>query len=132
MVKRSIICYNYYGDKVIKINNKGFTLVELIAVIVLLSLVTILIMPSLINLSNNNRQKEYTSYEDMMVEYAKVYPNYKSKTCISLLDLKMQKINESTTCSGYVIIDTMTPYLSCTKNGENVYKTEGYDASKSC
>ena len=114
-------------------NKKGFTLVELLAVLVLMILVMMLIVPSLRNLSSSNKRKEYTTYEDMMVEYTKTIPGYKSKSYVCLKDLNMQPITENISCKGYVTISTLKPYLSCrNKNNELIYKTDGYSLPGNC
>ena len=114
-------------------NKKGFTLVELLAVLVLLILVMMLIVPSLKNLSNANKRKEYTTYEDMMVEYTKTIPGYKNKSYICLKDLNMQPITENIHCNGYVISNTLKPFLSCkNKNNELIYETSGYSLPGDC
>ena len=110
----------------------GFTLVELLAVFALIALVTLLIVPGLSNLYNSSRNKEYTTYEDMMVEYAKTVPTSKyNGTRVCLKDLGIDNAIKNTTCNGYVVKsnDTYTPYLSCSENGNNVYKTSGYSSS---
>ena len=115
-------------------NKKGFTLVELIAVIVLIAIISLLTFPALNNLRKNNNEKEFTTYEDMMVEYAKAIPNYQYKSFICLNDLGIKKINETMTCNGYVLVSgkSLIPYLYC-KDANNVelYKTEGF-TSKGC
>lgn len=112
-------------------NKKGFTLVELIAVIVLIALVSMLTFPNLNNLRKNNNEKQFKTYEDMMVEWTKVQPNYKNRNHICLSELHMKKINDNMNCSGYVLINNnqITPYLSCSQNNSKVYETEGFNAS---
>lgn len=105
-------------------NKKGFTLVELIAVIVLIVLVMLLIVPSLTSLRNTNRNKEFTTYEDMMVEYTKTIPLYNTKSYICLNDLNMPNINKTMTCNGYVRINgnTLTPFYLVRKMAKNYMK----------
>lgn len=117
-------------------NKKGFTLVELIAVLALLALITMIAFPSIKNLMKNNNEKEFTTYEELMIEYAKTFPieKYKDKGYICLNELNMKKINDSMICNGYVDIDynqnIFTPYLLCSQNNEQLYKTDKYDSSK--
>jgi len=118
-------------------NKKGFTLVELLSVIVLLALVMMLIVPSLTSLKNSNKNKEYETYLDMMVEYTKIIPNYKNKTCVNLDELDIKPLNDSITCYGYVLISdegiTLTPKLSCVnKNDETLYQSSDYNLPASC
>ena len=111
---------------------KGFTLVELLAVIVLMSLVMMLIFPSIRKIYSSNTNKQYETYKDMMVEYAKTIPNYKSKTYICLSDLGMPKINEKLTCNGYVNISEMKAYLTCSNDSNNVFKDSGISVPGGC
>ena len=113
-------------------NKKGFTLVELLAVIILITVVSMLTFPALNNLRNNNDMKKYTTYEDMMVEYAKVIPNYKSREFICLDELGIKKINENYTCNGYVITSSNKAYIKCKdKSNQQVYITSGF-TNKGC
>jgi len=117
-------------------NSKGFTLVELLAVIVLLALVMMLIVPSLTSLRNSNKDKEYAEYMKMMVEYTKIVPNYKNKTHVCLNDLDMKPLSSSVTCNGYVLISnngtTLTPKLSCFKGTDKLYQSDGYSLPNDC
>ena len=54
-------------------NRNGFTLVELLVVIVILGIVTGLSIPLIRNIQNNNRNREYTTYMDTMKYSAKLY-----------------------------------------------------------
>ncbi|MBQ8892620.1 MAG: type II secretion system protein [Bacilli bacterium] len=115
-------------------NKNGFTLIELIAVLVLIILVTLITFPNIRNLMNNNNEKEFTTYQDMMIQYAKTMPTNKyTSNYICLSNLGMDKINDAMVCNGYVTKsgNTYTPYLYCTQNGEQLYKTSGY-VNKGC
>ncbi len=115
-------------------NRKGFTLVELVAVVFLMALVLLFVVPSIRGIMKDNRVKEYETYEDMMVEYTKSYPNYKSKNYICLKDLNMEKITPKVECKGYVEINDneLTPYISCMQDEKETYKTEGYNLPSDC
>lgn len=117
-------------------NSKGFTLVELLAVIVLLALVMMLIVPSLTSLRNSNKDKEYETYMDVMVEYTKIIPNYKNKSYVCLNDLDIKDLSSSVICYGYVLISdegmTLTPNLSCSKDGNLLYQSDGYSLPTNC
>ena len=54
-------------------NKKGFTLVELLVVIVILGIVTGLSIPLLRNIRENNEKKEYITYMDTVKYSAKLY-----------------------------------------------------------
>ena len=118
-------------------NKKGFTLVELIGVVVLIAVVSMLTFPALNNLRKNNNEKEFKTYEDMMVEYARSIPNYRSKgnICLNqLTSIGLKKINETMTCNGYVKIvgNNLIPYLSCSEVGTTLYTTPGYSLPSGC
>ena len=110
-------------------NKKGFTLVELLAVIVLLSLVMLLIFPSVKSIYSSNQNKQYETYEDMMINYVKVIPKYKEKSYICLSNLDIKKINDNVSCNGYVDIPNMKAYITCKNETKEVYKTDGIDTS---
>lgn len=114
-------------------NKKGFTIIELLVTIVVLAMIMMIIFPLITKLMNNNNEKKYQTYEDMMVEY----------TIVSELSpdanntIKLSQLNEladvKRECSGYVKVIDKTKkqykaYVSCGTNGEN-YKTNGYDSS---
>ena len=115
-------------------NKKGFTLVELIGVIVLIALVSMITFPALNNLRKNNNEKEFTTYENMMLEYARSIPDFRLKNNICLKDLKMNKINENMNCNGYVKINgnELKPYLTCSQSGTVLYTTTGYSLPNEC
>ena len=118
-------------------NNKGFTLVELIGVVVLIAVVSMLTFPALNNLRKNNNEKEFKTYEDVMVSYTRSVPNYHQKThvCLNqLTEIGMKKINENMTCNGYVKIvgNNLIPYLSCSEAGRTLYTSSGYSLPSGC
>ena len=109
-------------------NKKGFTLVEVLAVIIILGFLMMLVIPSIDKLMKDNDEKKYMTYEDMMVEYAIVYPNKNLTTIkLSLLD-NLDEVKKN--CTGYVkVIDrNKNDYKSYIKCG-NKYITSGYDHS---
>lgn len=113
-------------------NKKGFTLVELLAVIVLMSLVMMLIFPSIRKIYSSNTNKQYETYKDLMIEYTKTIPNYKKETYICLSNLGMPKINEKTTCNGYVNISEMKAYLTCSNGSNNVFEDSAISIPGDC
>ena len=122
-----------------RIGKNAFTLVELIAVIALLALVMMLIVPGLGNLSRTNQEKEYKTYEDMMIEYAKAIPKTKFESdatgkYVCLKDLDLESVNSTDVCKGYVRItgNTYKSYLYCTNNGVDKYKSNGYALPSKC
>lgn len=75
-----------------KLNKKGFTLVELLAVIVVLALIMVLTVPSVLTAMNSARQSSFLLYAGKMIESAQ--GKYQSQllignpsTCFPLQDL---------------------------------------------
>ncbi len=61
-------------------NKKGFTLVELLAVIVILAIIITIAVPSTIAVSNKIKKKMYNTKVDMIMDAAKMYgQDYSSK-----------------------------------------------------
>ncbi len=54
-------------------NNNGFTLIELLATITIMSIVLFLVIPSIMNLVNNNQSKSFEYYGQSLIEAAKIY-----------------------------------------------------------
>ena len=112
-------------------NKKAFTLVELLAAIVIIAIIMGIVLPSAIKVRHDNQNKIYLEYEKMMAEYALVNSK-KGDNTISLTQL----INESDgldrikdECNGYVnkIRDNPLEYKAFI-NCENGYFTPGYNS----
>lgn len=56
-----------------KLNKKGFTLVEILAVIVLLAVITLIAVPSTIGISNSIKKGMLETKIDLILEEAKIY-----------------------------------------------------------
>lgn len=113
-------------------NKNGFTLAELLAVLVLLGIVMMLILPSIRGLYSDNQTTQYEKYEELMIEYTKTLPNYENKDIVCLNDLNIKKMNEFE-CQGYVIKSNLKAYLKCfDKNGTKTYETNGYINQSDC
>lgn len=121
------------GDK--KLNKKGFTLVELLAVIVVLAIIMIIAIPAVMDSMNKAKNKSFKMYAQKMLTAAGT--KYQSSvltgtnkvgTCFyALTDLTSSTGN----FKGYVIIDptssidnpTLTIYIA-----DNSYYANGVDA----
>lgn len=55
------------------VKKKGFTLVELLATITIMGLITVMVTPSIVKLQDNNKTKQFQMYAKSLVEAAKVY-----------------------------------------------------------
>lgn len=103
-------------------NKKGFTLTELLIVIVLLSIIMSITIPSMISYKNASDKSLYAEYEKMMVLYAEEGNFQKNKIMLSELE-GLETIKKS--CKGYVKRnnDSYKAYISCS----NQYQTKGYE-----
>ena len=127
---------------------KGFTLVELLAVIVILAVILVIAIPQVLKVVDNSRKSAYIKNEQMVENVAKTYlasnsgkapANEGHITIVALSQLQENNLigqiidvkDKQTICTGYVLIINLgnneydyQPYLNC---GEN-YQTEGYTA----
>lgn len=53
--------------------NKGFSLVELLLVIVIMSIITLLVMPNINDILSTGKEKKYTSIEDILKTNLELY-----------------------------------------------------------
>ena len=72
-------------------NKKGFTLIELISVIIILTVVTALLMPNLVKYLNKNREESAKSIEKLLITNLELYKTDKeqdlwndNKTCLTV------------------------------------------------
>ena len=54
-------------------NNKGFTLLEVILVVAILSVITLIIVPSVSSLLNKNKSEQYENLKKSIISAAKMY-----------------------------------------------------------
>ena len=115
-------------------NKKGFTLVELLAVFGLLAIIAVIAFPNMKNLVKNNNDKQFTTYEKLMVDFAKTFPidPYQKIDHFCLSELGMTKIKEEIDCNGYVAVNgkTYVPYLECSQGGQRLWKTKVDDSDE--
>lgn len=127
--------------------NRGFTLVELLAVIVILAIILAVAIPTISVLIEKSRLEGYKTNEKMLLKASKIYLasnsnlypadlNYASiiklDDLITLGYLNVKDVKDgSTSCQGYVSIVKMNdvdylynPYIKCGTN----YQTVGFDA----
>lgn len=77
-------------------NNKGFTLVELMAVIVVLAIIISIAIPSAISISHKIKVKMYNTKVDMILSSAKIYGQDNPAI-----------VNADETCSSSVSVDEL-------------------------
>ena len=142
-------------DKRKKLNQKAFTLIEVLGVIVIIGILLIIVFPSLSKMIHENNNKKMSNYYDIIEEATKVYAakltdklgTNKHTGCaeITLDDLiesgYLQKFDdEKVTCkTGNNNIKirndqgaiTVNFQLSCSKGEKNVYVT-GQNDNQTC
>lgn len=91
-----------------KMNKKGFTLVELLAVIVVLAIIMVIAVPSVLNSMNAARQSSFLVYAEKMINSAQA--KYQSDSLVNTMpqeycyNLSELTDNESSQYKGYVHI----------------------------
>lgn len=125
---------------------KGFVLVELLAVVMILAIVLTITVPSVKNIIQNTSLKTFIADEEIMVDVAKKYLGMNDNLLpadvgdtveIKLSLLRSEKLissiqnpwDKNDICDGYILITKVdvnrydyTPYLKCSSN----YKADGY------
>ena len=106
------------------LNKKGFTLVELLAVIVVLALIMVLTVPSVLTSMNSARQSSFLLYAGKMIESAQ--GKYQSQLLIGVratgYSLESLSDNASTQYSG-------TVQVTYDENNTPIFKIQMYDKS---
>ena len=108
------------------INKKGFTMMEVLTVIIVITAVIMITIPLISSINKKNKEELYHSYERMMEEYA-IASNIKNKDKILLEDLDGLDTIKEEKCKGFVDATTKPykAYIRC-----NDYKTTNYDLNK--
>lgn len=106
-----------------KLNKKGFTLVELLAVIVVLAIIMVLTIPSVLSSLNTARQSAFLTYAKKMLNAAQ--EKYQTDSLIGTPGkcFTVESLSDGTTSQyqGIVQIDTST--------GKPVAKIKMYDSN---
>lgn len=113
------------------LDSKGFTLVELLAVIVIMAILMAIAIPSIANLIDISNAKKCEAYEKTISEYAKAYyseSNLTGTISLSLLKENLQN-NElaslDAACNGYIdLSDNYKAYITCSDYCES----EGFNS----
>lgn len=99
-------------------DKKGFTLIELIATIVIMALILIMVMPSITALVNNNQDKSYEYYADSLIEAAKIFVSKEGEDISSLGTLNFTGCVDIT-YQNLLNDDLINPYTDDTINCTN-------------
>lgn len=70
-----------------KINNKGFTLVELLSVMVILVSIALIAVGSVTSSLSRRENKELEEQQELAIGAAKIYFSLEKKTCVSIQTL---------------------------------------------
>ena len=105
-----------------KLNKKGFTLVELLAVIVVLAIIMVLTVPAVLSSMNSARQSSFLLYAGKMLEAAQ--GKYQSESLLttptSCYDITSLSGNGSKSYKGVIKVTTGS-------DGSPVFKLQMYD-----
>ena len=104
-------------------NKKGFTLMELLTVIVVIAIIMMVVYPSISKIQKNNNDEMYKTYEKMMIEYALV-SGINNNTIIKLSSLREKGLAMDDECNGYVNMTTKKAYISCGNKYTTCYSTD--------
>lgn len=107
----------------------GFTLVELLAIIAVLSAIMLLVLPKSSSSVNDRKQKEYNKVIKTIENAAKLYHTYNpSKSSVSINEL----INEDLITSGLKSPIDDTEISGCVVFGKDTNGLNTYTYQKSC
>ena len=119
-------------------DKKGFTLIELLVTIVIMSLILIMVMPSIRALRNNNEERKYEYYADSLVEAAKIFVDKEgedinslgAKNWIGCVDITYQDLLDSDLIEPFTDnnIDCSDTTVRYTKNK----KSSSYNYNMTC
>ena len=113
--------------------NKAFTLVELLAVLFLLGVITLVSVPNVIDTNKKQKEKEINEFKKTVENAAEVYvethlsikDNLVSENCISLnklVDAKLLNSNLINPIDNKKIIDSNSFVKALNQNGKIVYE----------
>ncbi len=100
---------------------KGFTLVELLAVISIMAILLLLILPSINRLQNQNHQEQFELYAQSAMKAAKLYVEDKKEELkgYSCVSLSYSLLTEADLLKPY-----SNPRYNCTNLEVRAYKSE--------
>ncbi|MBQ6495004.1 MAG: type II secretion system protein [Bacilli bacterium] len=130
-----------------KLNNKGFSLVEVLAVVVILGVLAVVMVPAVTNIINQNKEDNLNNLKKSILSAAKTYISdnrynitLDNSTCDSTNTSRgISKIGDNILNDNKLFISKISDYLSSTKiinpkdnselNIENSYVIIKYDCN---
>lgn len=112
-----------------KINKKGFTLVELLAVIVILGVLLLIAVPSVNNIINNSKKKAFASAAKLMLENVESAASIEKGTgslgeCyVKLSSIDLERGSKGDSYTGYILVNGSGKGTIYYENG--TYKVNG-------
>lgn len=103
-----------------KLNNKGFSLVEVLAVVVILGILAVIMVPVVNNVINQNKEDNYNSLKDSILSAARTYISdnrynieLDGTVCSDVNKTRgLSKVGSVTISNDRLIIYTFRDYLS--------------------
>ena len=94
-----------------KLNNKGFSLVEVLAVVVILSVLATIMVPTVSHIINQNKENNYKNVEKSILNAAKMYVSD------NRYDMSIGECNDGVAAvtsfsDNRIMLTTLTSYLS--------------------
>lgn len=80
-------------------NNKGFTLIETLMVIVLIGIISLILVPNVVSMINKNKTKSCENLKNNIISAAKIYVNENKYdlnfTCDNEVDITISTLKEN-------------------------------------
>lgn len=80
-------------------NNKGFTLIETLMVIVLIGIISLILVPNVVSMINKNKTKSCENLKNNIISAAKIYVNENKYdlnfTCDNKVDITIATLKEN-------------------------------------
>ncbi len=110
-------------------NKKGFTLMEVLTVIIVITAIMMIALPTISNISKKNNNELYKTYEKIIEEYA-LTNEHKGEIVINIDQLGLrEKIGDKCNGYAYLINDRPLEYKAYILCGD--YRTTGYEEGMS-